>query len=87
MTTQTAKQQTKTTIPRKKVTYIASGLPAEGFCRLPQIVRVLGISKNTFLSGVKSGRYPAGILLSPRTRVWSVDSIRQLIEEIKQGAA
>ena len=63
-------------------------LPETGFLRLPQIIgnakrnipALIPVCKSTWWSGVASGRFPAGIKLGPRTTVWSVASIRALIE-------
>jgi len=74
-----------TTKPRKRKTYVATGLPSEGFVRLPTVAKALGISANSIYNGIKAGKYPPGILLSSRTRVWDVAEIRALIEKIKRG--
>ncbi|MEC4747962.1 AlpA family phage regulatory protein [Methylomicrobium sp. Wu6] len=79
----TAKPNTPKT--RKRKTYVATGLPSEGFVRLPTFARSLGISENSVYNGIKAGKYPPGILLTPRTRVWDVAEIRALIEKIKRG--
>ena len=71
--------------PRNKITYVAAPLPAEGYARKPSVLAVLGISKTSFESGVKEGKYPAGILLSTRCRVWPVAEIRDLLASIKNG--
>lgn len=71
---------------RNKITYTPAPLPAEGFVRLPSILAVLGISKNTFLNGVKEGKYPKGTLLTVRCRVWPVADIRALLESLNGGA-
>lgn len=68
-------------------TYTAKPLPAEGFVRKPTILAALQISGTSWENGRKDGRYPPGILLSPRTRVWPVEQIRELIDSIKQRAA
>jgi|LakMenE18May11ns_1017448.scaffolds.fasta_scaffold9800992_1 prophage regulatory protein len=68
---------------RSKITYTATPLPAEGFARLPSVLQALGISKTSFLDGIKAGKYPQGKLLSPRCRVWPVSDIRNLIEQIE----
>jgi prophage regulatory protein len=67
---------------RNKITYTPAPLPAEGFVRLPSVLGVLGVSKSTFLNGVKEGKYPAGTLLSSRCRVWPVADIRALLDRI-----
>ena len=73
--------------PRNKVTYKPTQLPTEGVVRLPSVLAVLGISKTSFLNGVKANKYPAGILLSPRCRVWPVAQIRALLAELEEGGA
>jgi prophage regulatory protein len=68
---------------RKKITYAPAPLPDVGFCRLPSVLAVLGISKTGYLDGVKSGKYPEGKLLSPRCRVYPVSEIRALISSVE----
>ena len=61
--------------------------PEIGFVRLPQIIgcpakgipAVIPVSEATWWRGVASGRYPKGVLLGPRTRAYSVESIRALM--------
>jgi len=59
----------------------APQLPDTGFVRLPTILSVFPVSKSTWWAGVKSGRYPLPVKLSPRTTAWPVESIRALIEQ------
>jgi predicted DNA-binding transcriptional regulator AlpA len=80
MSQKTAKARQK---PRKKITYTPCPLPDQGFVRLPSVLAVLGISKTSFLDGIKSGKYPPGKLLSPRCRVWAASSIRELLTSIE----
>lgn len=71
-------------------------LPATGFLRIKQIVgdpkadppipAVIPVSKSTWWAGVRSGRYPKPINLSPRTTVWAVGDIRALIERLSNPA-
>lgn len=79
-----ADKQQKT---RNKITYVPGQLPVEGVVRLPSVIGVLGISKTSFLDGVRAGKYPAGKLLSPRCRVWSVVEVRALLASIEEGIA
>jgi predicted DNA-binding transcriptional regulator AlpA len=61
----------------------AGQLPATGFVRLRQILAPVGpipVSKSTWWAGVKDGRFPKPLKLSPRVTVWRVDHIRALIE-------
>ncbi|HAU0837702.1 TPA: helix-turn-helix transcriptional regulator [Legionella pneumophila] len=42
---------------------------------------IIPVSKSTWWDGVKSGRFPKPIKLSPGITVWKVDDIRKLIEK------
>jgi prophage regulatory protein len=65
-------------------------LPETGFLRLPQILgdptasppvpALIPVCKSTWWSGIKSGRYPKGVKLSPRVTAWRASDIRALIE-------
>ncbi len=65
-------------------------LPSTGFLRVNQIVgdkkknipALIPIARSTFLDGVKKGKYPSSIKLSPRVTVWRVEDIRSLILSI-----
>ncbi len=68
-------------------------LPSAGFLRLNQILgdpkagipAIIPISKSSWWAGIKAGKYPRGLKLSPRTTVWTVESIRALINSTSQG--
>lgn len=55
-------------------------LPKEGFVRLPVVLKILGISKTMFYEGIKVGTYPKPLKLGPRTSVWRVEDIREVID-------
>ena len=61
-------------------------LPAEGFVRLNQICNYKGtpgiipVSKSSWWSGVRDGRFPKPVKLGKRTTAWRVQDIRALIE-------
>lgn len=65
-----------------------------GFLRIWQIVGdkkrgippLIPISKSAWWDGVKTGRYPAPVKLSPRVTAWKAESIRALINSMG-GAA
>lgn len=71
---------------------IAASLPSTGFVRLSQIVGnkksnpptpgLIPICKSTWWNGVKDGRYPSPIKLSPRVTVWRVEDIRAFIANV-----
>jgi predicted DNA-binding transcriptional regulator AlpA len=57
-------------------------LPETGFLRLPQVLQFIPVSKSTWFSGVKSGRFPAAVKLGGIT-VWRVEDIRKFIDSAK----
>ncbi len=67
-------------------------LPETGYLRLPQIIGdrkaeppippVFPVGKSTWWAGVKSGRYPKPVKLSPRITAWRVEDIRALIQQV-----
>jgi len=54
----------------------------EGFMRLPEVLRIIPISKTAWWEGIREGRYPAGIKLAPRTTAWKTSDIRKLCDEL-----
>lgn len=66
-------------------------LPETGFLRLPQIVgdpkayppipALIPVSKSTWWLGVKTGRFPRPVKLGPKTTVWRVEEIREMIAQ------
>lgn len=73
---------------------MAHTIPDSGFLRLPQIVGkpatndapaiagLIPVSKSTWWSGVRAGRYPKPVKLGPNTTAWRVEDIRELIERV-----
>jgi predicted DNA-binding transcriptional regulator AlpA len=59
-------------------------LPETGFVRLPEILKVFPVSKSTWWTGVKDGRFPKPVKLGPKISAWRVGDIRELIAS--QGA-
>lgn len=62
-----------------------SPIPAEGFVRLPTILAHIPVKKSTWWAGVRSGRFPQPVKLSPRVTVWKVEDVRALI--VRAGIA
>lgn len=68
-------------------------LPETGYLRLKQILgdkklnipALIPVCRATWWRGVKDGRYPAGLLISSRTRAWRVEDIRALIANPSTG--
>jgi prophage regulatory protein len=67
-------------------------LPETGFLRVNQIIgdplanppipALIPVKKSFWFAGVKSGRFPAGVRLSPRVTMWKVEDIRALIASL-----
>lgn len=73
-------------------------LPETGYLREKQILGdkkanpptppIIPVCHSFWWSGIKSGRYPKPVKLGPRTTVWTVESIRELIENpVKYSAS
>jgi len=54
----------------------------ERFMRLPEVLRIIPVCKSTWWAGIKAGRYPKGVRLSPRTTAWRISDIRKLVKEL-----
>lgn len=62
-------------------------LPESGFLRLPQIIGdrksgippIVPVSATTWWKGVREGRFPQGVKVSPNVTAWRVADIRELI--------
>ena len=50
--------------------------------RLPTVLAHVPVSKSEWWRGIKTGRYPAGIKLSPRVTAWRSSDIRSLIASL-----
>jgi len=61
-----------------------------GFLRLHQILGdkkrdicpIIPVSKSTWWSGVKDGRFPAPVKLGPRTTAWRAEDIDELVRTL-----
>lgn len=72
-----------------------NNLPETGFLRIKQILGnpnanppippIIPVGRSTWLEGVRTGRFPAGVLLGKRCRVWRASDILALIEETSKG--
>ncbi len=64
-----------------------SRFPRTGFLRLRSIIAPHGpipVSKSTWWAGVRNGRFPKPIKLGPKTTVWRVEDIANLVERINE---
>ena len=70
-----------------KASHHYDGLPAAGFLRLPEVLRIIPVSRASWWAGVAKGYYPKPVKLSANTTAWSVDSIRELIAHLNAQSA
>ena len=56
-----------------------------GFLREKQVLKLIPIAPSTWWQGVKDGRYPKPVKLSPKVTVWRTDDIRALIDGLGAG--
>jgi prophage regulatory protein len=67
-----------------------NSIPETGFLRLRQIIGdkkqkiepIIPVAASTWWQGIKDGRYPKGVKLSPRVTVWRASDIRALIASV-----
>ena len=70
-----------------------SALPEEGFLRLSQIIgnpkakppipALIPVKKTCWYEGVKVGRFPKPVKISPNVSLWRIEEIRALIASAK----
>ncbi len=60
-------------------------LPVTGFIRLDQVLSLIPISRGSWFAGVKSGRFPKGYALGPRTTAYKAEEIRALLESFSEA--
>lgn len=54
----------------------------DSLLRVPHITNRMGISRSGWWKGVKDGKFPPGIKLSPRVTVWKSSAIDALIANL-----
>ena len=54
---------------------------SEKFLRLPQVMEAVGLKKSSIWNGVKEGKFPKQIKLSPKVSVWKKSDIDNWIQE------
>ena len=52
--------------------------------RIHQVLERIPVSKTTWYDGIRKGRYPAPVRLTPRTSAWLESDIDGLIERLCQ---
>ena len=57
-------------------------IPETGFVRLREVLTVIPVGKTCWWEGVKSGRFPKPVKLSPRCTAWRAEDIHELIQRL-----
>ena len=57
-------------------------ITGETFLRADEVVSMLPIGKTAFLEGVKSGKFPQPLRLTPRRPVWRKSHIDSLLSAL-----
>lgn len=52
------------------------------FLRLPDVLKIIPVSKSTWWAGCRSGEYPKPIKLSTRTSAWLQTDIEKLCDRL-----
>jgi predicted DNA-binding transcriptional regulator AlpA len=59
-------------------------IPETGFMRLPQVLEVIPVGKTNWWEGVRSGRYPKAVKISPHCTAWRAEDIRELVKTLSE---
>lgn len=54
--------------------------------RLREVLQIAGVGETTWLQMIRQGTAPKGVLLTPRCRVWSLNSVLSWVQERLQAA-
>ncbi len=57
-------------------------LDNDGYLRLPDVLKLIPVSKSTFWEGIKTGRYPKPVKLSERITAWRVSDIQKFLNSV-----
>lgn len=50
--------------------------------RLPRVLELVGVSRSCWWDGVRKGKFPAAVKISPRCTAWTASSIAELLERL-----
>lgn len=51
-----------------------------GYLRLPEVLRLIPVSKSTWWAGIKKGRFPKPVKLGARISAWRVQDIQACLQ-------
>ncbi|WP_426293304.1 helix-turn-helix transcriptional regulator [Dyadobacter endophyticus] len=57
----------------------APNVTLDRFLRLPEVLKLIPVSKATWWNGCRSGRFPKPYKLGPRTTAWKASEIQNCI--------
>ncbi|WP_293779727.1 AlpA family transcriptional regulator [uncultured Oxalicibacterium sp.] len=59
----------------------------ERFLKLPEVLKILPVSRATFYAGIKDGRYPSPVKLGPRAVAWRLSDIDAYINSLETSSS
>jgi prophage regulatory protein len=59
--------------------------PVGRLLRLPEVLKIIPVSRSTWYEGVRRGHYPKPVRLSVRTSAWPEASIHRLANKLAHG--
>ncbi len=62
-----------------------ANLPATGYVRIKQLLRVIPFSRTTIWRKTKAGAFPRPVKLSQQVTGWRVEDVRAWMERMAQG--
>jgi predicted DNA-binding transcriptional regulator AlpA len=64
---------------------VADGRPVgkvDALLRLSRVLELIPVSRSTWYEGVRSGRFPKGVQITPRCVAWRESEVRAVIESL-----
>jgi len=61
---------------------LRSQIDGAALLRLPQVLKLVPISRSAWWDGVRKGRFPRPIKLGPRTTCWRASDIFALLDQL-----
>jgi prophage regulatory protein len=56
-----------------------------GFLRLPQVLKLIPVSKSTWWNGCKTGQFPKPYKLAPRVTAWKVGEVQDCLQNFQNN--
>jgi len=57
-------------------------LEDKALLRLPRVLSLVGVSRSSWWAGVKTGRFPTAVKVSPRVTAWRASDIADLLDRL-----